>query len=180
MNLNILTRKVHYWATAFVALPILVILGSGLLLQLKKQWTWIQPQEHRGTGTSPRLDLEGILASVQSETAHGVRGWDDIKRVDLRPGRGVAKVWLTNGWEVQVDLGTGVVLHEAYRRSDLIESIHDGSVFAGDVSKLGLFLPSGVVLLLMWITGLWMFWLPFSVKLRRRKAAQAARTTVVN
>jgi hypothetical protein len=36
--------------------------------------------------------------------------------------------------------------------------------------KLGLFLPAGIVLLVMWLTGLWMFYLPFSVK-RRRKAA---------
>jgi hypothetical protein len=75
------------------------------------------------------------------------------------------KVWLQSGWEVQVDLDTGRVLQTAYRRSDLIESIHDGSFFAGDWTKLGIFMPCGVALLLMWLTGLWMFWLPFSVKL---------------
>ncbi len=62
------------------------------------------------------------------------------------------------------------MLQTAYRRSDLIESIHDGSFFAGDWSKLGVFLPSGVALLLLWITGLWMFWLPFSVQRKRRRA----------
>jgi len=40
------------------------------LLQLKKHWNWVQPQEQRGTGTSPTLDLEGVLASVR-----GVPGW---------------------------------------------------------------------------------------------------------
>ncbi len=72
-----------------------------------------------------------------------VDGWDDVNRLDVRPGRGVVKVWLHNGYEVQVDLGTGAVLQTAYRRSDLIESIHDGSFFAGDWTKLGLFLPDG-------------------------------------
>ena len=37
MRFNVLNRKVHYWAAAFIALPILVIIGSGLLLQVKKQ-----------------------------------------------------------------------------------------------------------------------------------------------
>jgi hypothetical protein len=87
----------------------------------------------------------------------------------------MAKVWLQNGWEVQVDLGTGAVLQSAYRRSDLIESIHDGSIFAGNLTKLGVFLPSGIALLLLWLTGLWMLWLPFSVKRKRRKLEELRR-----
>lgn len=170
MKFNVLNRKVHYWVTAFVALPVLTIVCSGLLLQVKKYSSWVQPGEQRGTGTSPNLDFEGILASVRQVKELHVSGWDDINRLDVRPGRGMVKVWLQSGWEVQVDLGTGRVLQSAYRRSDLIESIHDGSFFAGDISKLGVFLPAGIALFLMWITGLWMFWLPFSVR-RRRKIA---------
>ncbi len=172
MRFNVLNRKVHYWIGAVVAVPVLVILCSGLLLQAKKHWSWVQPKEIRGTGTSPVIGLDGILASVQGVAELGVQGWDDVNRMDLRPGKGVAKVWLHSGYEVQVDLGTGDVLQTAYRRSDLIESIHDGSFFGGDWSKLGIFLPSGVALLLLWLTGLWMFWLPFSVR-RRRKRPEA-------
>lgn len=170
MHINVLNRRIHYWAGAFIALPLLIIIGTGLLLQVKKQLTWVQPAEQRGTGTSPQLDLEGILASVRSVEGLNVKGWDDVNRLDVRPGRGMVKVWLKSDWEVQVDLGTGRVLQTAYRRSDLIESIHDGSFFAGDFSKLGIFLPTGIVLLLMWLTGLWMFWVPFAAKRRRKKA----------
>lgn len=170
MHFNRLNRKIHYWASAIVVLPILITICSGLLLQLKKHWSWVQPEEQRGTGTSPLIDLEGTLASVRSVPEHARAVWDDVNRLDVRPGRGVVKVWLRNGWEVQVDLGTGQVLQNAYRRSDLIESIHDGSFFAGDLSKLGIFFPSGVLLLLLWVTGAWLFWLPFSVKRRRKKA----------
>lgn len=168
MKFNRLNRKLHYWATAFVAIPLLVIIGSGLLLQVKKQSTWVQPPERIGTGTIPTVDLEGILASVRTGTDLEARTWDDVDRIDIRPGRGIAKVRLQTGWEVQVDLGTGDVLQTAYRRSDLIESIHDGSFFGGDRVKLGLFLPVGVVLLVMWISGMWMFWLPFSAKRKKR------------
>jgi uncharacterized iron-regulated membrane protein len=173
MRLNVLSRRIHYWATVLVALPVLVIFCSGVLLQVKKQLTWVQPKEFRGTGTQPVVQLDGILASVRQVPSLGASSWDDVNRVDVRPSRGVAKVTMQNGWEVQVDLGTGQVLQHAYRRSDLIEALHDGSWFAGDLTKLGLFLPAGITLLAMWCTGLWMFWLPFSVKRKRRKLAQS-------
>ena len=166
MRFNLLNRKVHDWASAVVAPPLLVIIGSGISPWSPKQWSWVQPPELRGSGTVPSLDLEGILASVRSVPDLGVMGWDDVNRLDLRPGRGVAKVWLQNGYEVQVDLGSGRVLQTAYRRSDFIESMHDGSFFAGDWSKLGLFLPAGVVLLLLWLSGLWMFVVPLLAKRR--------------
>jgi hypothetical protein len=89
----------------------------------------------------------------------------------------VVKVWLHNGYEVQVDLGTGEVLQVAYRRSDLIESIHDGSFFAGDWTKLGLFLPTGLTVLLMWLGGLWMFWVPFWAKRKRAIARRLAKAS---
>lgn len=171
MTFNLFTRRIHYWGAALVALPVMVILSTGLLLQAKKHWSWVQPPEHRGTGEVPSLDLHGILDAVRLVPELGVTGWNDVNRIDVRPGRGMAKAWLHSGWEVQVDLGTGKVLHTAYRRSDLIESIHDGSFFGGDWTKLGLFLPAGIVLFLMWLTGLWMFWLPFSVRRKRRARA---------
>ena len=79
-------------------------MGSGLLLQAKKQWSWVQPTEHRGTGKIPALDLEGILGSVKRVPELKVSGWGDINRLDVRPGRGMVKARLQNGWEVQVDL----------------------------------------------------------------------------
>lgn len=172
MHWHKLNRKVHYWATIFIALPVLVIIGSGIVLQLKKHWDWVQPEEKRGTGTMPAIDLEGLLLAVQRHPGMNVSGWDDVNRIDVRPGRGIAKVWLKSGWEVQVDLGTGKVLQNAYRRSDLIESLHDGSFFGGEYTKLGLFLPAGIGLFLMWVTGLWLFVMPL-IRRGRKKAPSA-------
>lgn len=173
MRFNVLNRKVHYWGSIAIALPMLVMIASGLLLQFKKQWTWVQPQEHRGTGREPVLGFDEILARVRELPEMNVKSWDDVNRMDVRPGRGMVKVWLQNGHEVQVDLGTGRVLQTAYRRSDLIESIHDGSFFAGNWTKLGLFLPTGLIVFVLWLSGLWMFWVPFAAK-RRAKAIPAA------
>ena len=177
MKFNVLNRKIHHWTTVFLALPLLVMICSGVLLQLKKQVSWVQPPEQRGTGATPQVDLEGILASVKQTPGLEVKGWEDINRLDVRPGKGMVKVWLHSGWEAQVDLGTGAVMQVAYRRSDLIESIHDGSFFGGDVVKLGLFLPTGIALFLMWLTGLWMFILPYLPRRRRKRAAGKANVS---
>jgi len=166
---TLLNRKVHYWTSLLLALPLVVVIASGLLLQTKKHWSWVQPHEQRGTGTVPAVDLPQLLASVSSAPGVTVRGWEDVNRIDVRPGRGVAKVWLNSGWEVQIDLGTGRVMQTAYRRSDLIESIHDGSFFGGTWTKLGIFLPAGLGLLLLWATGVWLLLSP--VVARRRTAA---------
>ncbi len=37
MTFNALNRKIHYWASIIVALPFLVVIATGILLQLKKQ-----------------------------------------------------------------------------------------------------------------------------------------------
>jgi uncharacterized iron-regulated membrane protein len=173
LRLNVLTRRIHYWVSLGIALPVAVIIGTGVLLQVKKQWGWVQPHEIRGTGTVPAISFEQIFAAVQSVPGLGVTDWTQVKRMDIRADRGLAKVTVVGNHEVQVDLGTGRVLQTAYRRSDLIESIHDGSFFLGDLTKLGLFLPTGIALSVMWLTGLWMLWLPFSVRRKRRRAAAA-------
>lgn len=175
MHFNVLNRKVHYWASAIAAIPLLVMICSGLLLQAKKQSAWVQPPERRGTGKAPELSFDDVLERVKQVPEMHVRSWDDVNRMDVRPGRGMVKVWLHNGYEVQVDLGTGQILQVAYRRSDLIESIHDGSFFAGDWTKLGLFLPTGVTLLLLWCGGAWMFWVPFWAKRKRAIAQRLAK-----
>jgi len=53
-----------------------------------------------------------------------------------------------NNWEIQIDTQSGTILQQAYRRSDIIESIHDGSWFHDKV-KLWIFLPTGIVLLIL-------------------------------
>lgn len=118
--------------------------------------------------------LEAVVAVPQSE----VLSWDDIDRVDIRPGKGIAKVQCENRWEVQVDLQTSEVKAVNYRRSDLIESLHDGSFFS-DAAKLWVFFPNGLILLGLWFTGVYLWWLPIGVKRkkkRKRQASQKAKT----
>jgi hypothetical protein len=169
MRFNVANRRVHYWLAVGLLLPGLLVVGTGLMLQVKKQWTLVQPPEQRGSTGVPTIALEAMLRAAATVPQAGVSSWDDVQRIDVRPSRGIAKVWTATGYEVQVDLRSGTVLQSAYRRSDVIESLHDGSFF-GDATKLWLFLPAGLVLLTLYLTGSWMLLQPWIA--RRRVAAR--------
>lgn len=170
MKFNILNRKIHYWLSIGVAVPILIVIVTGLFLQTKKQFEWIQPPELRGAGTTPAISLPQVLEISRTVAEAEIETWDDINRLDVRPSRGMLKVRANNNWEIQIDTETGAILQTAYRRSDIIESIHDGSFFH-DAVKTWIFLPAGIILLILWLTGMYLFILPIWVR-RRRKAVR--------
>ena len=176
MKFHVLNRKVHYWLSVVVAGPLLVVIGTGILLQLKKQVAWVQPPEQRGGGKTPALEFGTVLAICRDVPEAEVQTWEDIQRIDVRPSKGMMKVWAKNGWEIQIDSQTGKVLQVAYRRSDLLESIHDGSWFH-DAVKYWLFLPAAIVLLVMLLTGAYLFVLPFLVRGRRKRVPEATAST---
>jgi hypothetical protein len=97
-----------------------------------------------------------------------LQSWKDVNRLDVRPGKGIVKVRGNNNMEVQLDSKTGEILQIAVRRSDLIESIHDGSFFHSGF-KLWIFLPSALLLAGIWGTGPYLFLLPYSIRRRNRR-----------
>jgi uncharacterized iron-regulated membrane protein len=169
MSLSRLNRRIHYWGAIVCALPLLLVIGTGILLQLKKQLVWVQPATMQGTKAGgPELPFATILQNVKNVPEAGISSWEDIDRLDVRPDKGIIKVQGRNHWEIQLDQRTGAVLQSVYRRSDLIESLHDGSFFSDGV-KMGIFLPSALLLFVLWVTGLWLFMQPLLVKWRRRR-----------
>ena len=167
-------RKLHRWGAVLIAIPLLIVIVSGLLLQTKKQFAWIQPPTQKGSADTLEIGWAAILQKTSSVPEAQVSQWQDIDRIDVRPAKGVLKVRCRSGWEVQIDSATGELLSSSYRRSDLIESIHDGSFFS-DAAKLWVFLPNGIVLLALWFTGAWLWYLPFLIK--QRKAKQKKNNT---
>ena len=154
-----------------IAVPLVVVIISGILLQLKKQLPYVQPVEQSGIVHEPVVTPAGYLEAINAAKQDGDVTWKDVQRIDIRPSKGIAKVILKSDVEYQIDLGTGHILQREIRRSDFIESLHDGSFFAGDISKLGVFLPAAIGLLVLCLSGIYMFWLPIIVKLRKRRAA---------
>ncbi|MDM7859400.1 PepSY domain-containing protein [Alteromonas sp. ASW11-36] len=148
-----MSRKLHLWLALAIFLPALIVFGSGILLQVKKQSDWVQPPTISGIGNQPELSFLRIYTITAGIPELEVSDWQDIKRIDVRPDKGMLKVVAENHWEAQIDTQTGDILQVAYRRSDIIESIHDGSWFA-DFAKLWVFLPAGIFLFVMWGSGL--------------------------
>jgi hypothetical protein len=62
----------------------------------------------------------------------------------------------------------------AFRRSDLIESIHDGSYF-NEHFKLWVFLPAGIVLAMLVITGINLLILSYIARRKRVGRSVGAR-----
>ncbi|MCP4258171.1 MAG: PepSY domain-containing protein [Planctomycetes bacterium] len=168
MKLSKLNRDVHRWGAIIIALPLAIIIVSGVILQLKKESAWIQPTTQEGSSSEFSLSFEQILKASQKVPEAKIESWGDIDRLDVRPGKGMLKVRCKNRWEIQLDAKTGAVLQVAYRRSDLIESIHDGSFFHESL-KLWLFLPTGLILAFLWVTGIYLFLLPYIVKQKKRR-----------
>jgi uncharacterized iron-regulated membrane protein len=162
------SRKIHRWGAIVIAIPFLIVLITGLLLQVKKEVAWVQPPSTEGVSTIPSVTFDQILKAAAAVPEAEISSWDDIDRLDVRPDKGIVKVRAVNHWEIQIDTETGQVLQSQYRRSDIIEAMHDGSWFH-DNAKLWIFLPSGIIVTILWITGIYMFFIPYLNKRRNRK-----------
>ena len=170
--INRWSRKLHRWGAVGFAVPLILVIITGLMLQVKKQWTWVQPPTQKGKFDS-EVSLEQILEVARQDPQAGIETWDDIDRLDVRPSKGIVKVQSETSFELQIDLKSKKILQSQYRRSDWIESLHDGSFF-GDWAKLTVFLINGVVLLALWITGAYLWYLPFLAKSRKQKKKSAS------
>ena len=168
MKLNKQLRKIHYWISPFIFIPILIIFSTGILLQLKKQSDWVQPPIQQGVSNVPSIEFQEMLEAAKSVPEAGINSWEDIDRIDVRPEKGISKIRSNNQWEIQIDNQTNEILLVEYRRSDIIESIHDGSFFT-DYVKFGWFLPTAVLLIVMSISGIYMFLLPLFMKRKKVK-----------
>jgi uncharacterized iron-regulated membrane protein len=175
MNPKRLFRQVHYWLSLAVFVPAAIMFVAGGFLMLKKEIEWIQPGTERGVAEAqlPQVSFEQMLDAARAHPEAGIEEWSDIDRIDVRVDRGIAKLRGNSGWEVQVDTQTSEVLKVAYRRSDVIEQIHDGSFFA-DWVKLYIFLPTGVLLIIMWGTGGYLFLLPRIAKSKKHRTKKPA------
>ena len=177
-KLRKVSRHLHLWISLSIFLPVIIVIGSGLLLQVKKEIDWIQPPTQKVSQTpleeatdsfSTIISSQQILEAVQTVSNAQLTRWEDIDRLDIRPNKGIIKVRGNNHWEVQLNAYTGAVLQTAYRRTDTIESIHDGSWFF-EGAKLYLFLPAALLLFVIWLTGIVMLFTTLKSKYRKKQA----------
>jgi len=163
-------RLAHKWAAIAVCVPLLIVIATGIFLQVRKPVNWIQPNSERGSETfQPRLAQDQILEAVRGVPRMEVDGWDDLMVTDYRPRKGIIKVRTPGELETQIDAATGAVLKTGQRWNDIVMKIHDGSAFGG---RLWLFLPAGIGALLLTVSGLYLGFVASARRWRRYRSKQ--------
>lgn len=167
-------RKFRVWHRSIgivVSLLVIISASTGILLALKKEVNTLQPPTQKGISNDlsdwkPIHQLAEIAQEALAEETMDIS--TSIDRVDVRPSKGIVKVLFEEAWwEVQVDGKSGEVLSIAKRHSDWIEALHDGSIISNGFKLISMnFLGFG--LLLMVITGLWLWYGP--KRYRKKKA----------
>jgi uncharacterized iron-regulated membrane protein len=157
-----------------ITLLILVLISSltGILLAWKKNVEILQPSTQKGVSKElstwkPISELSEI-AQAEFIKKHPEQADNAVDRIDVRPSKGIAKVLFENGsWEVQIDGTNGEVKSIAKRHADWIEQLHDGSIIS-DLFKLFSMNILGFGLIIMLITGFWLWYAPRLVRKMKR------------
>jgi hypothetical protein len=114
----------------------------------------------------PTLTFDRILDISKNVPNAKINEWKDISRLDIRPKIGTIKVLSQNNTEIQIDFQTGDILQVAHRRTGIIESIHEGSFFH-KTAPFAIFLPAALILLILLITGIYLFICAFPARIRK-------------
>lgn len=157
-------RVYHKYFGLSLAIFLFISALTGIFLAWKKDVGWIQPPTQKGTSKDledwqPISELAALAQTAFYET-YPEQSTNGIDRIDVRPDKGMAKVLFEKGWwEVQIDGSSGEILSIAKRHSDWIEKLHDGSII-GDLFKLITMNTLGVGLIVLMVTGLWLWYGP--------------------
>lgn len=146
-------------------------------MALKKDINSLQPPTQKGVGKDlaawKSVDELAQLAAGALYDKYPEEKDNPISRMDVRPSKGIAKVlFKQRNWEVQIDGTTGEIKSIEKRRSDWIESLHDGSIISDNFKLISMILL-GLGLIFMIMTGLWLYYGPKKyreAKLKQQKS----------
>jgi uncharacterized iron-regulated membrane protein len=166
-------RVFHRWMGLTLALLLMISAVTGVLLALKKEVEIIQPPTQKGVSKNlaewKSLDEISAIAKKTLYETYPEQKENSVDRMDARPSKGIVKVLFEAGnWEVQVDGKSGEVKSVEKRYSDWIESLHDGSIIS-DGFKLFSMNFLGIGLLFLIGTGVWLWYGPKRVRLKKQK-----------
>jgi uncharacterized iron-regulated membrane protein len=174
-------RYLHKVIGTYLFIFFFVISATGLLLGWKKHsGGLILPRTEKGVSTNLKtwmsydslhqMAIQALRDSLPANLS------PEIDRIDARPDKGIVKFVFKNHYtEIQLDGTTGKVLAVNQRTSDIIEQIHDGSIldFAFNTSngqiKLGYTTITGISLLLLTITGFFLWFNPIRIRKEKHK-----------
>jgi uncharacterized iron-regulated membrane protein len=173
-------RKIHRYIGSVLFVFFFFISVTGVLLGWKKHsGGLILPKTEHGVSANLKewlsydslqtLALQTLRDSLPDKSS-------TIDRIDARPEKGIVKfVFQDHYTEIQLDATTGKTLSVNQRTSDIIEQIHDGSILdfafstANGQVKLGYTTVTGLSLLLLTITGFFLWLNPIRIRNQKHK-----------
>ena len=165
----------HKWTGIVIAILLIMSSVTGFLLLVKKDFDWIQPPTATATegGIEDFAPLQTVVATIIAQGHPDFQTSEDIDRIDTRPEKRLHKIRSRHHYtEYQVDAITARIISGPDRRmSDLLESIHDGSFFAGWFHDW--IMP--IVLLAIVFLVFSGFWLWLQPKIRRGRKRRSSR-----
>ncbi len=169
-RLMIWSRQWHRWGAIIGSIPMLIIICSGLLLMQRGKFEWIQPKAQTGVSAmiDPTVTPGQVLNILQTRPETEVKSWKEVSQMTYRPAKGVWQVRTKNHYEIQIDAQNGVVLNSQYRMSTLLIELHQGNWFHKSVMDW-VFFPAGVLLLVLWLSGMWLYLYPVIRKQLRKQ-----------
>ncbi|MDP3313190.1 PepSY domain-containing protein [Lutibacter sp.] len=174
-------RKVHRSMGAMLFVFFFFIAISGMLLGWKNHSSGlIIPTTEIGSSSNLKhwLTIDSLHKNAVQILQDSVSSNISLvlDRIDIRKEKGIVKfIFEKHLWEVQLDGVSGDLLHLGKRQSDLIESIHDGSIldayFGTTNTQIKVIYTSimGFSLLLFTITGFWLWYGPKKMKRLKNK-----------
>lgn len=173
-------RKIHRYIAIAAFFFLLMISVTGLLLIWKKNsggYLLADSQKGSSTDLGQWLSFDSLRA-IAVTILHDSISPDlspKLNRIDARPDKGMVKfVFEEHYWAIQLDGATGKVLHLERRRADFIENLHDGSFFdkfTGGFFKISYGSFVGLSLLLLTITGFFLWINPRRMRKKKREGA---------
>lgn len=150
-------RTWHRQISIVFLLPLLIIAISGFLLSIRSVSPWIQaPQVKAEAGRWPSVSLEQLWARAQTVKKAQLTTFRDLKSIEVRVQTGTVIFRAKNGYEIQFNARTGEILSSTQRWTPLLVEIHEGN-FLPDILRYIIFIPTGVVLIFLSLTGLSIF-----------------------
>ncbi|MBB1284883.1 PepSY domain-containing protein [Flavisolibacter sp. BT320] len=174
--------RIYRWLHRKLALALflffVLMAATGLLLGIKKQTGLLAPTQKGVSGDAanwlPVAQLEQKAVRYLHDSVDNTLP-TEIDRIDIRPGKGIAKfIYKEHYYGLQLDLSTGQLLYVEKRSSDFIESLHDGSIVddllgTGDEPfKVGYNIVMGISLLLLVLSGMWLWYGPKRIRAQKR------------
>ena len=156
----------------------LVISVTGILLGTKKQTGLLAPTEKGiSADLSTWLPVDSLQKKanlyLQDSVSKNLK--TDLDRIDIRPDKGIAKfIYKDHYYGLQLDCTTGALLSVEQRKSDFIENLHDGSLVdkllgTDEGFKIGYTVIMGLSLLLLILSGLWLWYGPKRIRQLKKK-----------